>query len=56
MLFIAVFLGGWVSLCGFGVAQERKSRGELSPHIRLKSVSLDDVRWIDGFWAQRFDQ
>lgn len=23
----------------------------LSPHARLRSVALDDVRWTEGFWA-----
>jgi len=27
-----------------------------SPHAKLKSVNLNDVRWTDGFWAQRFAQ
>ena len=27
-----------------------------SPHAKLKSVDLNDVRWTDGFWAQRFAQ
>ena len=26
-----------------------------SPHSRLRSVDLDDVRWTDGFWKQKFD-
>ena len=24
-----------------------------SPHVKLRSVDLDDVRWTDGFWADR---
>lgn len=27
-----------------------------SPHTKLKSVDLKDVRWTDGFWARRFAQ
>lgn len=25
-----------------------------SPHVKLKSVGLDDVKWTRGFWAGRF--
>jgi DUF1680 family protein len=26
-----------------------------SPHVKLRSVDIDAVRWTDGFWAERFD-
>jgi len=26
-----------------------------SPHVKLRCVDLDDVRWTKGFWAQRFE-
>jgi len=26
-----------------------------SPHVKLRSVDIDDVRWTDGFWAEKFD-
>ncbi|MFC1633997.1 glycoside hydrolase family 127 protein [Planctomycetota bacterium] len=26
-----------------------------SPHAKLRSVDIGDVRWTDGFWAERFD-
>jgi len=26
-----------------------------SPHMKLKSVNVDSVRWTSGLWAQRFD-
>ncbi len=26
-----------------------------SPHVKLKNLDLDDVRWTSGFWAERFD-
>lgn len=26
-----------------------------SPHARVRTVGLEEVRWTDGFWAQRFD-
>ena len=25
-----------------------------SPHSRLRCVDLDDVKWTDGFWADKF--
>ncbi len=27
----------------------------VSPHVKLRSVNIDAVRWTDGFWAERFD-
>jgi DUF1680 family protein len=29
-------------------------KNQNSPHARLKSVNLKDVRWTDGFWAEQF--
>ena len=26
-----------------------------SPHAQVRTVGLDEVRWTEGFWAQRFD-
>src|SRR5437762_3059651 len=26
-----------------------------SPHAKLRSVGLGDVRWTRGFWAERFE-
>ncbi len=26
-----------------------------SPHVKLRSVEIDAVRWTDGFWAERFE-
>jgi len=38
---------------------EAKDRGVVnnssSPHVRLRSVDLDDVKWTDGFWADKFE-
>jgi len=31
-------------------------KNQYSPQAKLKSVDLNDVRWTDGFWAQRFAQ
>ncbi len=29
-------------------------KNQNSPHAKLKSVDLKDVRWTDGFWADQF--
>jgi len=29
-------------------------KNQNSPHAKLKSVDLKDVRWTDGFWAEQF--
>jgi len=26
-----------------------------SPHVQVRTVGLDEVRWTDGFWGQRFE-
>jgi DUF1680 family protein len=26
-----------------------------SPHVKLRSVDIDAVRWTEGFWAERFE-
>ncbi|MHC4397715.1 MAG: glycoside hydrolase family 127 protein, partial [Planctomycetota bacterium] len=26
-----------------------------SPHAKLRSIDMDDVRWTDGFWADKFN-
>jgi len=31
-------------------------KNQSSPQAKLKSVDLNDVRWTDGFWAERFAQ
>ena len=28
---------------------------QASPHVKLKTLDLDDARWTGGFWAERFD-
>jgi DUF1680 family protein len=30
-------------------------RSTSSPYAKLASVDIDDVRWTEGFWAERFD-
>lgn len=50
-LSIAVSLSG-VHVCAAGGGLTDTSA---SPHVRLRSVRIDDVRWTDGFWAERFE-
>ena len=44
---------------GFSATAVCQDRGIInngkSPHSRLRSVDLSDVRWTGGFWKQRFD-
>ena len=43
------------ALAGSAIAQERAIiNNAKSPHSRLRSVDLDDVKWTDGFWAGKF--
>ena len=43
-------------LCRFALGQERAIiNNSTSPHSKLRSVNLSDVRWTDGFWKQKFD-
>ena len=41
-----------------GAEESRRDHGlvdtQASGHARLRSVDLSDVRWTDGFWADRF--
>ncbi|MBC8869628.1 MAG: glycoside hydrolase family 127 protein [Planctomycetes bacterium] len=53
----AMALVAVAGLCRFAGGQEGSVRkGSLSPHIKLRSVSLKDVRWTGGFWGGRYDQ
>ena len=43
-------------LCRFALGQERAIiNNSDSPHSKLRSVDLSDVRWTNGFWQQKFD-
>jgi len=44
------FGGSYVSEKGAGITDT-----SASPHIKLRSVGIDDVQWTRGFWAERFD-
>ena len=26
-----------------------------SPHVKLRSLNMDEVRWTGGFWGDRFE-
>ena len=51
VLLLVVCLGGG-PVCGAGRGLTDTSA---SPHVKLRSVDIDAVRWTDGFWAERFD-
>jgi hypothetical protein len=55
-LAVAMALVAAVLSCGTVWGQERGVQDECSPHSKLRSVALSDVRWTDGFWADRFTQ
>jgi DUF1680 family protein len=42
------------SLGGTGTQDCGIIKNQDSPHAKLKSVNLNDVRWTGGFWADRF--
>jgi hypothetical protein len=29
-------------------------KNQNSPHAKLQSIDLNDVRWTDGFWSDQF--
>ncbi|MBL7185566.1 MAG: glycoside hydrolase family 127 protein [Phycisphaerae bacterium] len=49
VLVITVCLAGTVAGAGKGITNTSKS-----PHVKLRSVDIDSVRWTDGFWADKF--
>ena len=43
--------------CQLAVGQEGNvPKDRLSPHVKLRSVSLKDVQWTGGFWGGRYEQ
>ncbi len=58
---VLAFLGLPALLASLAPAgeSEKPDRGlvpnQASPHAALRSVNLRDVRWTEGFWADRFD-
>jgi len=49
----------FVVVCLAGIAVHAADKGLTdtwaSPHVKLRSVDIDAVRWTEGFWAERFD-
>ena len=57
MLKAATLLVATTALSRCAVGQESSVPNDnLSPHIKLRSVSLKDVRWTGGFWGERYEQ
>lgn len=56
VLAAAVAMLAAAGICRFALGQQHAiiNNGQ-SPHSRLRSVDLSDVRWTDGFWKQKFD-
>jgi DUF1680 family protein len=51
-------LPGLATTARAGIGESPSSPGltdtSASPHVRIRSVGLDEVRWTRGFWADRF--
>ena len=56
VLIAATVLVAVACLCRIAPGQEGETRDERSPHVKLRRVSLKDVRWTDGFWGGRYEQ
>ncbi|MFW6107380.1 MAG: glycoside hydrolase family 127 protein [bacterium] len=52
-LLVATALIGLSALCAAGTPVTDTSS---SPHVELRSVPLEAVRWTEGFWAERFQR
>ncbi len=50
LFLIICFAGASVHAAGRGLTDT-----SASPHVKLRSVDINAVRWTDGFWAERFD-
>ncbi len=50
ILAIVLILSAGHAAYGRGAVDTAKS-----PHVKLKTLSTTDVKWTDGFWADRFD-
>jgi len=54
---VVLFFAAFVS--GGGRVSDAADRGVVanwrSPHAKLKCVDLDDARWTDGFWAEKWE-
>jgi len=47
---LTVGIGGMAFAGGPGATD-----ASASPHVRLRGIPMTDVKWTDGFWAERFD-
>ena len=54
VVLIAVLISTTLSLAGTVNHDYGIIKNQNSPHAKLKSIDLKDVRWTDGFWAERF--
>ncbi len=56
---INIFFNSILIYLMLGTHVNAENRGlvnaSLSPFVKLRSVDIDDVRWTDGFWADKFD-
>ena len=50
MLVVSTCLASNVHQVGRGITNTAAS-----PHAKLRSVDIGDVRWTEGFWAEKFD-
>ena len=55
LILAAVAAAGAAAPVLFG-AQRGITNVWASPHVKLRSVDLGDVRWTGGFWADRFER
>jgi len=52
---LALLLIAWVAESSVLATGRGLTDTSASPHVRLRSVDIDAVRWTDGFWANRFE-
>ena len=50
MILILITIGNTTFAGGRGAVDTSKS-----PHVKLRSLPMADVKWTDGFWADRFE-
>lgn len=55
IVMVALTAASWLSFVSLCSADERAGllNTSGSPHVVLRSTGLSDVRWSDGFWAER---
>jgi len=55
VIIASVLLLGFLLAEGADAQDRAIINNSQSPHSRLRSVDLSDVRWTEGFWKQKFD-